>query len=582
MAASALLMCLQLSLFVTTKAVNAGCQCVVYDGTFGNEYGVFTSPNWPVPYEDNINCVLYTFQAQEDEIVELTFDEFDVQKSNLECRLGDYVMLFLHLEEAAVDQKTLENTILCGKIGDIDQTHYSSGPALIFEFHTDWRLGNNTGFRGTYRFLNRSLFLIDGEPLFGTNCDYQFFRGNKSQSKGYFFSPLYPSTYPHNVRCAYHFMGKYNEKVTVNFEKVRLQQGDMSCLYSVDKIKVHDGKDARSSLIGQLCNYHDFVEFFSTGPDLYIEFYSQSHFPGQGFKASFQFNEENINLGLNLPSTEPLNNGLLLPVIKEPRVPCDIWVTSTVSKNGTFASPNYPNSYPADIHCVYHFAARGKERVQIIFTDFDLHEPIPSRVNRDCEGVDVLQVFIKVKGQMEKIKNICGKTLPHQLMSNGPSMILEFHTNKGSTSSKGFQAFYRFVSDFGIREGSQDPQSVCGFVFNSLEQTNGTLTSPNYPGLYPRNTECHYFFIGRKTEKIQITFSHFDVEGVTPCSADTASDYVEFSNKRSTASKFPRHCGLNKPKTIESESDFFRVTFKSNSRFDGTGFKAFYQFTNQT
>lgn len=62
------------------------------------------------------------------------------------------------------------------------------------------------------------------------------------------------------------------------------------------------------------------------------------------------------------------------------------------------------------------------------------------------------------------------------------------------------------------------------------------------------------------------------------CSSESASDYVEFSNYQTVDRKIPRHCGLKKPKTIESEGDFFRVTFKSNDRFDGTGFEAFYQF----
>ncbi len=44
--------------------------------------------------------------------------------------------------------------------------------------------------------------------------------------------------------------------------------------------------------------------------------------------------------------------------------------------------------------------------------------------------------------------------------------------------------------------------------------SNGTFTSPNYPGLYPRNTECHYLFFGDKKEKVHITFPYFDVEGI--------------------------------------------------------------------
>ncbi|GFV60166.1 transposable element Tcb2 transposase [Trichonephila clavipes] len=54
---------------------------------------------------------------------------------------------------------------------------------------------------------------------------------------------------------------------------------------------------------------------------------------------------------------------------------CGQEFSSDVSKNGTFTSPNYPEPYPEDVNCVYSFMGRGKERVQIQFTDFDLHLP---------------------------------------------------------------------------------------------------------------------------------------------------------------------------------------------------------------
>lgn len=79
------------------------------------------------------------------------------------CVYGDYVKLFLHLDDSSgpvVNDDTPYNDVLCGKIADIEQTHYSSGSSLVFEFHSDWRSGNNTGFRGTYRFLSRSEYLF--------------------------------------------------------------------------------------------------------------------------------------------------------------------------------------------------------------------------------------------------------------------------------------------------------------------------------------------------------------------------------------------------------------------------------------
>src|SRR5690348_7221359 len=64
--------------------LSPACRCVHFDDTYGKEYGVFTSPNWPAPYEESQECLLYTFAAGEDQLVEVTFDEFDVQKTSLE------------------------------------------------------------------------------------------------------------------------------------------------------------------------------------------------------------------------------------------------------------------------------------------------------------------------------------------------------------------------------------------------------------------------------------------------------------------------------------------------------------------
>ncbi|ELT95407.1 hypothetical protein CAPTEDRAFT_27776, partial [Capitella teleta] len=126
--------------------------------------------------------------------------------------------------------------------------------------------------------------------------------------------------------------------------------------------------------------------------------------------------------------------------------------------------------------------------------------------------------------------------------------------------------------------------SVCGFAFHSKDAPNGTFTSPNFPGLYPRNTECHYLFYGQENERIYITFPYFDVEGIPPgCSEDTQSDYVEFSNFNIDLQdrKMHRYCGTKETKAkkeIHSDGKFFRVTFKSNNVYDSMGFEAFYQF----
>ncbi|KAG1676185.1 Suppressor of lurcher protein 1 [Nymphon striatum] len=270
---------------------------------------------------------------------------------------------------------------------------------------------------------------------------------------------------------------------------------------------------------------------------------------------------------------------------------CDRLISSDTAKNGTFQSPNWPNPYPAKTRCTFHFTGRGRERIQILFSHFDLQVTsdspkrwlnAPNDFNSSCDIASSLTVYITINGERSRINDFCGKTLPPKLMSNGPTMTIDFSGMINNTRAQGFKAIYRFVSDFGVIGGRQDEQSECGFVYNSTESKTGQFTSPNHPGFYPRDTECHYFFHGRPGERVQLTFSFFDVEGVLPCSSESASDYLEFSNFRTVDRKLARVCGNNRPDSYKSDGDFFRVTFKSNDRLDGRGFSAIYQFMNAT
>lgn len=54
---------------------------------------------------------------------------------------------------------------------------------------------------------------------------------------------------------------------------------------------------------------------------------------------------------------------------------CNELYTSDINKNGTIMSPSYPLPYPAKTSCNYEFQGRGKERIQIVFQDFNLYHP---------------------------------------------------------------------------------------------------------------------------------------------------------------------------------------------------------------
>lgn len=57
------------------------------------DYGIFTSPNWPSDYKSlagkdygstgGIDCLMYSFRAAQNQIVQLSFDSLDLQKPPL-------------------------------------------------------------------------------------------------------------------------------------------------------------------------------------------------------------------------------------------------------------------------------------------------------------------------------------------------------------------------------------------------------------------------------------------------------------------------------------------------------------------
>ncbi|XP_044756335.1 suppressor of lurcher protein 1 [Coccinella septempunctata] len=572
----------QITLFSIVDTAHPGCECVVFSATFGKEKGVFKSPDYPKPYLPNIDCLLYTFLGSSDEIIEINFMDFDVRsRGETECMRGDYLKVFLHLESGDVNEYTPWERLLCGRLADIPTILYSSGPGLVLEFHTGQLSVNATGFSGTFRFIDKKKYKTAGMKLPNTMCDYQFLSSNHQPSYGRFYSPRYPSNYPSNIRCSYRFRARYGEYVRIMFEEVYLQKGDISCLNRADIIRVYDGKTSTDQAITILCNEGTEIEVLSTGPELFVEFVANSDQPGRGFRASFQF-QQGIDNSVDLPNS-PRQSGSIVeaegePSASEARSQCDINIISDTNKNGTIVSPNYPAPYPPKTTCRYEFQGRGKERVQIVFQEFNLYN-IPG--SKDCDGQDSLIAYVHIDGRMEKIDTFCGSISPKPVMSNGPRLKLEFQSLYAAKYPRGFKALYSFTENFGIRTGTQLPDYPCAFVFNSNESRTGIFYSPNYPGSYPRDTECHYFFHGNHDEKVHLHFNYFDIEGVLPCEAVSASDYVEFSNYMARDRKYSRHCGQLEEFDVESDRKFFRVTFRSNDRLDGTGFNATYHFLNE-
>ncbi|XP_047514264.1 suppressor of lurcher protein 1-like [Pieris napi] len=557
-------------------AINPSCSCIRFtSGGEGAPRGTFSSPDYPRAYPRSL-CLLYTFLAQPHQIVEIVFTDFDIHKEHLDCTRGDYLKVYSEVGihgpgPPGVNEHSKWSRILCGNRNDAPPALYSHGSALVLELNSGEKESNSTGFIGTYKFIDRRNFETDGVLVSDSDCDYVFNSHSNRPSQGKFYSPRYPSSYPINSQCYYHFHARKNERVKLVFEESFLQKSDESCLNRADTIKVFDGKVASAPVIAMLCNEIIGYEILSTGPDLLVEFIAKSKTPGQGFKAKYQFQPDDSSIEDVVKSSEGTSVG---PAVSAATSSCHQVFRSDKSRSGKLISPLYPSPYPPKTHCHYDFLARGRQRVRLLFEDFNLQRVTGNII--DCESMDSLDVFVEVDGRLEKMASFCGSDVPKGIMSNGPKLAVDFRGVYSSRYSRGFKISYHFVEDYGISSGKQLLEYPCAFVYNSSVKAKGVVTSPNHPGLYPRDTECNYFFHGTKGQRVHLHFTHFDVEGVHPCEAVSASDYVQLSydgNSRGT-----RHCGQLKELKVTSKKNFMRITFRSNDRLDGTGFKANYIF----
>lgn len=110
------------------------------------------------------------------------------------------------------------------------RTFFSRQNILIILFSIASHNEGQKGFKGRFNFVNKTLYTFDGELLTDTVCDQQFLSissSTRSTTSGRFASPFYPSKYASNSVCAFHFMGKYNEKVKIVFDKIAFGNIDM-------------------------------------------------------------------------------------------------------------------------------------------------------------------------------------------------------------------------------------------------------------------------------------------------------------------------------------------------------------------
>lgn len=224
---------------------------------------------------------------------------------------------------------------------------------------------------------------------------------------GTLISPFYPNPYEHSRRCYYEIVAPPGKAVSLHFEDFDIEDTSYpDCDF--DFVKLFDGFDVNSTLIGKYCGSIVPPNAISSLNVLLLLFQSDSSISGKGFKATYSL--------------------------------IDLKCGGVIKKVGIEIKPPKDSSYSTyehDADCVWVIVAPKGFVVQLTFYSFQLEQ------SSDC-SLDYVNVYEGTVANGTKIQTYCGVNLPPVTQSNGNVLSLKF-VSDSSIAGEGFTASYIFI-----------------------------------------------------------------------------------------------------------------------------------------
>ncbi|VDK50201.1 unnamed protein product [Anisakis simplex] len=515
------------SISVASARSLATCTCIHF-----NVSGSFQTPNYPrsKPVSSS-TCILYSFIAPADHIIEILFNSFEFPPRT--------ERLFDDIPDGSIDEHTAYSGEFCGR--EIEPGRKFISLSNHFVFHVQFS-GITRGFQGVHKFISNERFHQNATEI--QPCRYSI-----EAAEGNVFSPQYPHYYPSNSNCTYFFPMRKAHKLMLKLKLLDFRPFSCSTDY-IDIYQMHP-----KIHLDKLC-YDSIPPYsLSSTKGFILEFHSGSNqlSKNRGFHFWFKYFREAKEDNSESSQATPFAYSASHAQIKSKSL-CPVRITSPSMNTG----PNAISSAQMGIinssiysfndepfKCQFIFMGSGNERVHITFLQFNLFDRLHHSENSSmrlvhsifnsiqfdatvyskfrCDQMDHVTAHILIGTRMSRIDDFCGSETPPKLMSTKNLMTLEYVVRstkslRKMTPSKehyGFVIQYEFRTDLGLSAMNADRNydHVCYYVFNSSRHSYGSIFSPNHPGYYPRNIDCHYVFHGSEKEIVVIHFEYFDVEG---------------------------------------------------------------------
>ncbi|CAI9615069.1 unnamed protein product [Staurois parvus] len=225
---------------------------------------------------------------------------------------------------------------------------------------------------------------------------------------------------------------------------------------------------------------------------------------------------------------------------------CSVCATLLNNNTGIFTSANYPLAYPDNVNCVWLIRATSGQ-ASLNFSSFNIQS------TPNCES-DYMRIYDgPSKYSPVLLDKMCGsKTVP-RLIASTSHMLVEF-VSDGAVGGVGFQATYSSVQ--------------CGGTFFNSQ---GSFTSPGYPGNYSPYMNCNYTITAPVGYKIALTISDFHLEYVISCTYDYLKVFMDGRQKGP-------YCGDISVPVLYSKGNSMVLVFHSDESVQAKGFQASYTF----